>query len=733
MQRKQELALLDVVETSVESVERELSRDQNSNLLDSKTDSKVDTTSSDDLSSLKNSAVPANVDTWKGESELTRTMTLPLKTPPESGTRSASHEEISEGDTTSENDITSGDSASDNFSNRDDGQNDDREERKEVTLRGGAENGKSVSRGGQAYSNKSGRHHPQQQHLQKRDKFELRKYGSDDKLSSGNAVAKRGQKGSVHPRKSYIELLKRVFAASVCYADALEGSQRLDLKQICCDVSVKPPFDDSKETEEEKVSMCLPGLVVMGAQKGGTTALHSYLMLHPQLIPPRKKELHIFDIDRNFQAWPAQLKTAFIRSAPSKSLLGKLATKSTSSVTPGIAFESTPSYIASTLACERMSTFLSPWTVYVVILRDPVKRLWSEFNMKARRMQNQDMTLRSIVDNVDQLDSCFINKLEEGDDKSAWINACRGDLRRVLKGSSSKISQVIRILSKPDYAPKFYERCLKDVEDMTFEDLRDCARIEGVLREKLPDIREDIINEQKFLQPCMQIAANNKFDESRNTVSTDLWSNADDLCDKRLEEQFCAHCSKNPKPAKCWQSCWDSRFEEISAAASEMGCQRLTRNSTYPPRKIRTNSACAGKLCSCYPAAANMADISKNFLWRGLYYPQVEQCLRYIPRSQIIFLDNDDLRRNPQDALHQITHKLGVSSLPYGETGYTYKDAEEEFNRKYPEFGTTTGWSAEGLSSLPMPGDIELMLRQFYSKPNKLLFKLIGRNFDHWL
>src|SRR5664279_4751517 len=35
--------------------------------------------------------------------------------------------------------------------------------------------------------------------------------------------------------------------------------------------------------------------IVGGVQKGGTTSLFRYLEAHPQLQPPRQKELHFFD------------------------------------------------------------------------------------------------------------------------------------------------------------------------------------------------------------------------------------------------------------------------------------------------------------------------------------------------------------------------------------------------------------------------------------------------------
>ena len=40
--------------------------------------------------------------------------------------------------------------------------------------------------------------------------------------------------------------------------------------------------------------------LICGAQKCGTTSLHHYLKLHPQIGIPEKKELHFFDNEELF-------------------------------------------------------------------------------------------------------------------------------------------------------------------------------------------------------------------------------------------------------------------------------------------------------------------------------------------------------------------------------------------------------------------------------------------------
>jgi hypothetical protein len=44
----------------------------------------------------------------------------------------------------------------------------------------------------------------------------------------------------------------------------------------------------------------LPNLIIIGAMKGGTTSLHYYLNLHPQIWMSREKELYFFVSERNW-------------------------------------------------------------------------------------------------------------------------------------------------------------------------------------------------------------------------------------------------------------------------------------------------------------------------------------------------------------------------------------------------------------------------------------------------
>ena len=53
----------------------------------------------------------------------------------------------------------------------------------------------------------------------------------------------------------------------------------------------------------------LPGAVILGAQKCGTSSLHNYLTQHPGVIAPLRKEVHYFDV--NYRARRGVVSRAF--------------------------------------------------------------------------------------------------------------------------------------------------------------------------------------------------------------------------------------------------------------------------------------------------------------------------------------------------------------------------------------------------------------------------------------
>ncbi|MCA6228358.1 MAG: sulfotransferase domain-containing protein [Phenylobacterium sp.] len=108
-------------------------------------------------------------------------------------------------------------------------------------------------------------------------------------------------------------------------------------------------------------------LIIIGAQKAGTTALFDYLGDDPAFVRSDVKEVHFFDVED-----PA---------APTPDLSAYAAHFSDR---PGVRVEATPIYIYWPGALERIAV-ACPGVRLVLLLRDPVERAWSHWRMETAR------------------------------------------------------------------------------------------------------------------------------------------------------------------------------------------------------------------------------------------------------------------------------------------------------------------------------------------------------------
>lgn len=108
----------------------------------------------------------------------------------------------------------------------------------------------------------------------------------------------------------------------------------------------------------------LPDFIIIGAQKSGTTALFDYLSQHPELKAATSKEVHYFD--RNYHKGRRWYLGHFpLRS--DKRLSG----------------EASPYYLMHPLVPQRVKN-LSPEIKLIVLLRNPITRAFSHYQMECR-------------------------------------------------------------------------------------------------------------------------------------------------------------------------------------------------------------------------------------------------------------------------------------------------------------------------------------------------------------
>lgn len=246
-------------------------------------------------------------------------------------------------------------------------------------------------------------------------------------------------------------------------------------KQRCC------------ELVKGRVS-CLPNLVVIGAQKAGTTPLHSFLLFHPNLQAALSKELHMFDVDANFNELP-------------KRYAEELPSFDADSFEPkqSIVFETTPSYIADVKGCKRMAKYLPEDARFVLLLREPVERAWSDILMKRRRVIDQTYFLDQVLP---MHAASFARCIKECD------SSCEAEVffsclpEQVL--SAKAHSFYLWITSKHPLVNDFVRDCLSDPR-LTKQCIQEKYenRIPG-LSEKLPVIPDCLWNEGNNLTSTLR-------------------------------------------------------------------------------------------------------------------------------------------------------------------------------------------------------------------------------------
>ena len=109
-----------------------------------------------------------------------------------------------------------------------------------------------------------------------------------------------------------------------------------------------------------------PGFLIVGAQKSGTTALSRYLCQHPSIKGSSKKEINYFAYEvvyRRGLDWYHGHFPLPRRLRPH-----------------GVTFESSPSYLYYPPSAERIFAY-APGVKLIVLLRDPVERAFSAWNM----------------------------------------------------------------------------------------------------------------------------------------------------------------------------------------------------------------------------------------------------------------------------------------------------------------------------------------------------------------
>lgn len=135
--------------------------------------------------------------------------------------------------------------------------------------------------------------------------------------------------------------------------------------------------------------------IVIGVQKAGTSALYHYLRQHPEIAMGDIKELHFFDNDKYFEN-----KYVDYNTYHKHFVLGEENKRHG---------EITPSYIYWNKSINRIQKY-NPKIKLITILRNPIDRAYSHWNMSVIKNNESRPFLECIIDQIAQIISNIHNQ-----------------------------------------------------------------------------------------------------------------------------------------------------------------------------------------------------------------------------------------------------------------------------------------------------------------------------------
>jgi hypothetical protein len=210
-----------------------------------------------------------------------------------------------------------------------------------------------------------------------------------------------------------------------------------------------------------------PTFLIIGTQKGGTVALRKYLARHPNIVPAKKKEIGYFDQDISYRRGDCWYHGHF----PLPHRLGR----------HGVTFEATPEYLYYPKAAQRIFSY-DPALKLIVLLREPVGRAFSAWNMfRTLRYEHPD-SLRAILPECDPVLRESISQMLSGDFPE-FDQAVLDEIDGTLSGSAALEPSFVR-------RGLYHEQLLRYLKCFSREQILvlDSARLKRELGTVLPEV-----------------------------------------------------------------------------------------------------------------------------------------------------------------------------------------------------------------------------------------------------
>lgn len=141
----------------------------------------------------------------------------------------------------------------------------------------------------------------------------------------------------------------------------------------------------------------LPNVICPGVQKAGTTYLYSLLRQHPQIFMSMQKEIHFFSQPKVRKKGVAYYEKFFRNYNNEKVIM-----------------EVTPRYITTESFIIDIKAVLGEDTKFVIMLRDPVKRLISQYRMRKSK-KRETLSLNEVIKrDLLEISDTYVNHVKRG-------------------------------------------------------------------------------------------------------------------------------------------------------------------------------------------------------------------------------------------------------------------------------------------------------------------------------
>lgn len=462
---------------------------------------------------------------------------------------------------------------------------------------------------------------------------------------------------------------------------------------------------------------CFPQLIIAGSQKSGTTTLSALLSELPGISFAKRKELHFFSkgvnydkgLDhylKDFQPW-FQLNNDTIDV----------------SINPPISVESTPFYIASPDACRRIASDLPNTTQLILLFREPVARSYSEYQMKKRRVEQQDTFMALVTKYQNEVYNCMNN-----DD--------------ILRIETKKSSSMFTLYPQKSTLLQWsiIENCVPTSikQHAHWEKFKSGITRLFAAKGSSKSAYQDVLNTCFFTGDASSTGSSNSRKNGRRRRQSDrqlLQINSDEYYnisnDHRQLLVFPATTSLSKSPRFAKKMCLGKFASETLRSMEESFVKEMDdfNRCAKPFRNYQNNVKVLDKVISrCINIQMGIAG---QYLYRSMYAPQLYRCHKYIPSNRITVISSETFDKDPLKVLTLISELIGLPLSSEIKQKINSKNLDidklvsDSMNKNFPKFQNNSGWRYRSEYD-PIPTRYHDQMTEFFKPYNKMFFEYLN-------